>query len=60
MNSVTARLCAAAHKAHPDFVEKTEGHWRYIGPGEMPSDWAVIEWFQMNHPTQAREIEAEP
>lgn len=57
MDSVTARLGEAAHQAHPDFVETTKGHWRYTGPGEMPSDEAVIEWFQMNHPTQAREIE---
>jgi hypothetical protein len=59
MNSAMARLGEAAHQAHPDFVETSEGHWHYTGPGEMPSEEALIEWFQLNHPAQARAIEAE-
>lgn len=54
-----ARLAEAAHRAHPDFVETPEGDFDYTGPGEMPSEDAVIEWFQINHPAQARAIEAE-
>jgi hypothetical protein len=60
MNGVTARLGEAAHDAHPDFVRMPKGRWHYTGPGEMPSDDAVVEWFQINHPAQARAIEAEP
>jgi hypothetical protein len=60
MDGVMARLSDAAHKAHPDFVETTKGHYRYTGPGDMPSEDALIEWFQINHPTQARAIEAVP
>jgi len=60
MNDVTARLENAAHEAHPDFVQAPDKVWHYTGTGKMPSVEAMVEWFQINHPAQARAIGAEP
>ena len=31
--------------------------WTWRGDGKVPSDDALIDWFQMTHPAQAYEIE---
>jgi hypothetical protein len=49
-------LMAAAHAAHPLFESFDRG-WTWKGEGDGPSPDAVLDWFQLNHPTQAREIE---
>jgi hypothetical protein len=52
-------LLTAALQAHPDWQEAEGSAYRYIGGGEPPDDWqpALIEWFQKNHPREARAIE---
>jgi hypothetical protein len=52
-------LGEAAHLAHPEWMQTREGHFEWTGDGEMPSEDAMIDWFQMTHPTEARRIEAE-
>jgi len=49
----------AAYAAHPLFEQRGKFiHW--LGdPKDEPSHDAVIEWFQLNHPAKAREIERE-
>jgi hypothetical protein len=50
-------LSLAALAAHPQFVEKPDGVFEWIGEGDMPSENQMIDWFQLNHPSRAREIE---
>jgi|SRR5581483_1981716 len=52
-------LGEAAHKAHPHFKQTPDKIWHWNGNGDMPSEDAMIDWFQMTHPTEARRIEAE-
>jgi hypothetical protein len=47
----------AALRAHPQWMETEAGHFDWTGEGEMPPMNAMVEWFQMTHPTEAREIE---
>jgi hypothetical protein len=47
----------AAYAAHPLFEQRGK-FIRWLGdPKDEPSHDAVIEWFQINHPVKAREIE---
>jgi hypothetical protein len=50
-------LLNAAAEAHPEWLVKEDGVLRFIGQGE-PQPNALIEWFQMMHPKQAKLIEA--
>ena len=52
-------LGEAAHRAHPHFEQTPDHVWHWTGDGDMPSEDAMIDWFQMTHPTEARRIEAE-
>ena len=59
MNTKEGRLIGAladaAYAAHPQFVELANGGVRWIGDDdEDPSTTALIKWFQLNHPDQAR------
>jgi hypothetical protein len=52
-------LSLAAMRAHPQWTEPEDGHFNWTGEGVMPTEAAMVDWFQMNHPTEAREIEQE-
>lgn len=50
-------LSDAAYAAHPLFEQRGD-FIRWLGdPKDEPSHNAVVEWFQLNHPAKAREIE---
>ena len=50
----------AAHNAHPQFEQTPDGSgWHWTGDGEMPSEEAMIDWFQLTHPAEALRIERE-
>jgi hypothetical protein len=50
-------LSDAAHAAHPQVKVLDYGRYQWNADGEFPSTDALIEWFQINHPNEAREIE---
>jgi hypothetical protein len=57
------KLWEAASAAHPMYEVVTHADWffpdeiKWKGDGEEPSRDALIEWFKVNHPTQASEAE---
>ncbi|ODM79934.1 hypothetical protein A6452_24260 [Bradyrhizobium elkanii] len=51
-------LWRAACEADPRWSRIGAG-FKWNGEGQPPSGAAMIEWFQMTHPTEARRIEAE-
>ena len=48
---------AVAHELAPELAPILWFDW--IGDGEEPSQDALIEWFKVNRPTQAGEVERE-
>jgi hypothetical protein len=55
------KLWEAACAAHPMYEVDTHematvGWFKWKGDGEEPSRDALIEWFKVNHPTQASEV----
>jgi hypothetical protein len=56
---VEEALEQAAYQAHPEWKETPDGHFEWKGDSAMPSEAAMIDWFQMTHPTEARRIEVE-
>jgi hypothetical protein len=52
-------LCEAAHKAHPHFKQTPDGVLHWTGDGEMPSEAAIIDCFQLTNPAEPLRIEAE-
>jgi hypothetical protein len=54
---VHSALVEATMRAHPRFSFEPSGIVRWHGEGEGPSEKSIIDWFQLNHPTQARAIE---
>ena|SRR5258708_39680490 len=57
---VGSALLLAAEAAHPlcKMNDDAQGRVSWIGDGDMPTESAMIDWFQMHYPTEAREIEA--
>jgi hypothetical protein len=55
---IQSALVRAAYDAHPLFSREARGN-RWNGEGEAPSETAMIDWFQKNHPAEARRIEKE-
>jgi hypothetical protein len=57
---LTEELYYAACVADPKnwHVDNT-GYTTWLGGGDMPSESKMIEWFQINHPAEARRIEKE-
>lgn len=56
---IQCALWEAAVDAHPHWKKHNNRSYRWTGQGEAPSTDHTIEWFQLNHPTKAREIERE-
>jgi hypothetical protein len=56
---INEALGEGAHQAHPQFKQTPDHVWHWTGDGDMPSENAMIDWFQMTHPAEARQIEAE-
>jgi hypothetical protein len=50
-------LSEAAYAAHPLFEQRGDVIYWLGDLEDEPSDDAVVEWFQINHPAAAREIE---
>lgn len=48
------RLLRAARAAHPMLKAVS---WEWIGDDEAPSSDAMIKWFKVSYPAQAREVE---
>ena len=59
------KMWEAARAAHPMYEVVPNTHWlfpdeiEWKGDGEEPSWDALIEWFKVNHPAQASEVERE-
>jgi hypothetical protein len=54
---IQCALWEAAVDAHPDWKKHNNRSYRWKGQGEAPSTDSMVDWFQLNHPAQAREIE---
>jgi hypothetical protein len=52
-------LGLAAMRAHPQWLEPEENHFEWTGALPMPTEAAMVDWFQMTYPAKAREIEQE-
>ena len=50
------RLLKAACAAHPMW-KADDMYWKWIGDDEAPSSDAMIKWFKVSYPAQAREVE---
>jgi hypothetical protein len=50
------RLLKAACAAHP-LWKADKMYWKWIGDDEAPSHDAMIKWFKVSYPAQAREVE---
>jgi len=51
-------LADAAYAAHPQFEQRDDGVIYWLGgEGNGPTEAALIDWFQRNHPAEARAIE---
>lgn len=50
-------LVDAAYVAHPQFEALGGGVLKWTGGGEGPTEAALLDWFQLNHPADARAIE---
>jgi hypothetical protein len=56
---VNNALIDAAAEKHPDWT-RTRNGWKYVGEGEPPRNMrGVVDWFQKEHPHEARRIEDE-
>jgi hypothetical protein len=51
-----ARLLRAACAANPMW-KAVDIYWKWIGDDEAPSSDAMIKWFKVSCPAQAREVE---
>lgn len=57
---IRSALFDAAIQLHPDWKANDDGTWSFVGAGSPPKifdETALIDWFQINYPQEASNIE---